>query len=310
MPCFPAIYSEEFLDHDTGAFHPECAGRLRAIVDRLKAMPWADAIEWVAPTPAGDREILRDLYRVHHPDYVAAVRQLAERGGGFLDGDTVVSPRSYEVALLAVSAWLDGVDRVLATAQPAFALARPPGHHARPRTGMGFCLFNNAAIAALYALEREEVRRVAILDWDVHHGNGTQEAIWNRPDIAYISTHQAPFYPGTGRTEERGAHGNVLNFPLPAGSTIADLQPLFASQIVPFLQGFQPDLLIVSAGFDANADDPLAEILLQPQDYGTLTDLCLEVTRKILFGLEGGYDFNSLSCSVAIAIERCLVGQA
>lgn len=224
-----------------------------------------------------------------------------------LDMDTPVSPQSYDIALLAVSAWLDGVDRVLASGEPAFVLARPPGHHATRTTGMGFCLFANAAIAAYYALEKPDVNRVAILDWDVHHGNGTQAIVERNPQIIYCSLHQFPCYPGTGAASDRGMHDNVLNLPLPAGSTLADYQPLFASKIVPFLSEFQPDLLLISAGYDANKDDPLASISLQPQDYGVFTDYCLKITRRILFGLEGGYDLQALAKSVVATLESCLL---
>ncbi len=304
--AFPVIYSDVFLQHDPGLLHPEKPGRLTASVQALQTAPFAAQLVWQTPTPLLTREVLPWVLRVHHEGYVRAVNRLAEAGGGRIDSDTPISAQSYEVALLAVSAWLDGVEQVLGSGEPALVLARPPGHHALPQTGMGFCVFANAAIAALYALSQPGVQRVAILDWDVHHGNGTQEIVWNQPQIAYISTHQAPLYPGTGRADERGAHGNVLNLPMNSGSTLSDYQPVFEQTILPFLREFAPDLLIVSAGFDANHDDPLASISLRPKDYGLFTDLCLGLTRKILFGLEGGYDFNSLGQSVVAVVERCL----
>lgn len=211
------------------------------------------------------------------------------------------------MALLAVSAWLDGVEAVLKSANPAFVLARPPGHHAESDAGMGFCLFSNAAIAAFFALEQPGINRVAILDWDVHHGNGTQAIVESEARIAYCSLHQYPCYPGTGRATERGFHNNVLNLPVPPGSDIAVYQPLFERQVIPFLANFQADLLIVSAGYDGNAADPLASINLQPEDYALFTNYCLGLTRKILFGLEGGYDFDTLSQSVVATIEPCLL---
>jgi acetoin utilization deacetylase AcuC-like enzyme len=238
------------------------------------------------------------------------VRQVAERGGGRLDPDTTLSPESYAVACLAVNAWLDGVDAVLGTQQPAFVLARPPGHHALPDQGMGFCLFANAAIAALYALAQTGIQRVAILDWDVHHGNGTQAIVESHPQIAYCSLHQYPFYPGTGSPQETGSHGTGLNIPVAAGSTIVEYEAVFQSQVMPFLRGFAPDLLIVSAGFDANQDDPLAEVSLRPQDYAPLTTHCLNLTSKIVFGLEGGYDLPSLAASVEATIATCLSNTA
>jgi acetoin utilization deacetylase AcuC-like enzyme len=305
---FPIFYSDEFLEHDTGSYHPERSGRLTAITQLLQVQPWADHLDWRLPTPVlaqGDR-LTRALHQIHPERYVRAVQHLSESGGGHIDPDTVASPRSYDVAQLAVSAWLDGVDSVLASGQPAFVAARPPGHHALPERGMGFCIFANAAIAAHYALQQPEVHRVAIVDWDVHHGNGTQAIVEANPAIAFCSLHEFPQYPGTGAADERGQHNNVLNFPMRAGSTITDYLPHFDQNMIPFLRHFQPDLLIVSAGYDANQADPLAGIALQPQDYGVLTDRCLQVTRRILFGLEGGYDFAALAASVAATIDRCL----
>ncbi|WP_414754601.1 histone deacetylase [Anabaena sp. CCY 9910] len=304
---FPVIYSDEFLDHKTGKYHPESPERLTAIVNAIKQAAFAEKITWVEPTPALENSsVMPLLVKVHSPGYVNKVREIATTGGGYLDGDTPVSPRSYDVALLAVSAWLNGMDAVLESANPAFVLARPPGHHAEGDAGMGFCLFSNAAIAAYYALEQPGINRVAIIDWDVHHGNGTQAIVEVNPQIAYCSLHQYPCYPGTGRATEKGFHNNVLNLPVPPGSDLAVYQPLWEKKIIPFLSEFQPDLLIVSAGYDGNADDPLASVNLQPQDYGLFSNYCLGITRKILFGLEGGYDLPTLSQSVLATIASCL----
>ena len=302
----PVIYSDEFLKHDTGRFHPERSERLSAIVKALKAAPWADKIDWQLPTPVETRPLMPLLQQIHAQRYIETVQQIASRGGGMLDADTPISSRSYDIALLAVSAWLDGVDDVLATGNPAFVLARPPGHHAERATGMGFCLFSNAAIAAYYALEQPSIQRVAILDWDVHHGNGTQDIVENDPRILYCSLHQSPCYPGTGKASERGKHNNVLNLPMSPGSTLAEYQPMFEQKVMPFFKEFQPDLLIVSAGYDANADDPLAGIALQPEDYGLFSNYCLQLTRRIVFGLEGGYHLTALAQSVVATIESCL----
>lgn len=300
------LYSPAFLEHDTGAYHPENAGRLEAVTSALKLAKWADHLHWREPTPVAERDVMPWVLKLHNPRYIEALKHLTAQGGGHLDGDTPISRHSLDVALLAVSAWLDGVDGVLEQGESAFVLARPPGHHAVRDRGMGFCLFSNAAIAAHYALEKPGVNRVAILDWDVHHGNGTQELMQDHAQIAYCSLHQSPGYPGTGFSEERGMHNNVLNLPVSPGSTVADYAPLFETRVVPFFKEFQPDLLIVSAGYDANQADPLAGVALQPQDYGVFTEYCLQVTPNILFGLEGGYDYGALSQSVLATIEARL----
>jgi acetoin utilization deacetylase AcuC-like enzyme len=303
----PVIYSDEFLNHETGRFHPERPERLRAIVGALKATTWADQIEWQLPTPVEQRSVMPLLEQVHSQNYIDLVKSIARRGGGLLDADTPISPESYQVALLAVNAWLDGVDRAMATNNPAFVLARPPGHHAERNRGMGFCLFSNAAIASYYALQQPNIERVAILDWDVHHGNGTQDIVESQPNIAYCSLHQSPCYPGTGAASESGQYNNVLNIPMPIGSNLVDYQPMFEEKVMPFLHNFQPDLLLVSAGYDANSADPLAGIALEPEDYGLFTEYCLQLTRRIVFGLEGGYHLAALAQSVIATIEKCLV---
>ncbi|MGB3296613.1 MAG: histone deacetylase [Phormidesmis sp.] len=308
---FPVFYSDRFAGHNTGIGHPENASRLSAIVEHLKNCQrsqlnehkWADKISWVEPS---DRAVLPHIHRVHSAAYVSALKAFAERGGGYLDSDTVMSPESYDLALLAVAAWLDGVDWVWQQRASAFALVRPPGHHAEKDRGMGFCLLSNAAIAAHYALSCLKVGRVAILDWDVHHGNGTQALVEGNPNIAYCSFHQSPAYPGTGLSGETGQHSNVLNLPLPPGSRIEDYQKLWAAQAQPFLAGFGAELMIVSAGYDANSADPLASIMLQPEDYSWFTQACLQFDVPLLLGLEGGYDFAALAQSVAATI-RCAV---
>ena len=301
------IYSPEFLEHDTGFGHPETTARLTAIAEALKSAPWSDRLTWHLPPPTANTKVLSCIQKVHTQEHIDRIQRVAQQGGGYLDGDTPISARSYKVALLAVSAWLNGIDRILKNKKPAFVLARPPGHHATRNTAMGFCLFSNAAIAAEYALTKPQINRVGILDWDVHHGNGTEAIVRDNPQIAYCSLHQHPCYPGTGSDRgDFGKHRNILNLPMSAKSKITEYQSGFERQVMPFFQKFAPDILIVSAGYDANHRDPLANISLQPQDYCVLTKYVLQITKYPLFGLEGGYDFDSLAKSVTATIEACL----
>ena len=302
----PILYSDKFLCHDTGYGHPEKARRLEFIVKALKDAPWSSQLEWLVPQSCEERNPIPWIEKVHHPNHIKSVENLAVRGGGQLDPDTIVSPQTYDVALLAVNAWLDGVDQVLHRHSPAFVAARPPGHHAMPNYGMGFCIFNNVAIAAHYALSLPTINRVAILDWDVHHGNGTQAIAENQKDMYYCSLHQAPFYPGTGCETETGQFGNILNVPIAAGSTIEQYEVQMQDKVLPFLKDAKPDVLLVSAGYDALKVDPLAEVALQPEDYRILTHQCFEVTSSILFGLEGGYQCEALAQSVQETLAVCL----
>jgi acetoin utilization deacetylase AcuC-like enzyme len=300
------IYSDNFLKHETGSFHPECPARLTAIVQALKKAPWHDQLDWQSPTPLEQRDVLPAIQKLHTPTYIERVKAIAASGGGGLEPDTPISPQSYQVALLAVSAWLDGVDYVQKHQKPAFVVARPPGHHAISNRGMGFCLFSNAAIAAYYALTLPGIERVGILDWDVHHGNGTESLVEDNPHILYCSIHQSPAYPGTGREGDRGKHENILNIPMLPGSNFKDYQPIFENQILPFLAAFQPQLMIISAGYDANRADPLADINLEPADYGQFSHYLSSLTSHLLFGLEGGYDLDALALSVVETIAPLL----
>jgi acetoin utilization deacetylase AcuC-like enzyme len=300
------IFSEQFLDHKTGRYHPESPQRLTAIRTNLLASLGSDRLHWLEPTPVNESEAMEWVSKIHDVNYIQQIKTIAKRGGGKLDEDTPVSVKSYDVALLAVSAWLDGVNQVLSSNEPCFILARPPGHHATAKMGMGFCLFSNAAIAANYALSQNGVQKVAILDWDVHHGNGTEDIIAHNPHIIYCSLHQYPCYPGTGKESDRGFYDNVLNIPVKAGSTIKEYELYFQEKVIPFISKFAPDLLIISAGYDANHLDPLAGVSLFPQDYYTLTKHCLNLTKKIVFGLEGGYHLEALAESVEQTILACL----
>ncbi|MGB0563132.1 MAG: histone deacetylase family protein [Spirulinaceae cyanobacterium] len=299
------IYSDRFLDHKTGSWHPESPARLEAIVAALKQVSWASQLQWQDPTPLAGRDPLPWIAQCHSQDYIERLEQLASQPGGvMLDPDTAVS--DYEVVLLAVNAWLDGVDQVVDSNRYAFVAARPPGHHAERDRGMGFCLLSNAAIAAHYALSLPQIQRVGILDWDVHHGNGTQHIVETNGAIAYCSLHQSPCYPGTGQASEQGNFNNVCNIPLFPGCVFADYEAPFEQQVLPFFQNFKPDLLIVSAGYDANHADQLAAMHLKPEDYGRFTEMILALDVPILFGLEGGYDLEALGQSVVATIGTCL----
>lgn len=303
------IYSEQFLDHDTGRPHPESFRRLVSITDALKDVPWKTQLQWHEPTSITERDPLPWILRLHTAAYLANLKAMAEAGGDRWDQDTVISPRSYEVALLAVNACLDGVDQVLATEEMgetgeiAFALIRPPGHHAVRDNAMGFCLLGNGAIAAEYALTQEKIKRVAILDWDVHHGNGTEALVEDNPDILYCSLHQDPAYPGTGPARFTGRQNNILNIPLAPSQDGFAYRTAFEQKILPRLQDFQPDFLIVSAGYDATAQDPLAGMNLDPADYKTFSEYCQTLNCPILFVLEGGYHLKALAESVIATLE-------
>ncbi len=293
------VYSEKFLLHETGRHHPERPARVSACAEALRGLP----LDWLAPRLAS----LEELAWIHPRSYLSQVEHLAQKGGGMLDADTPLSPASYEVARFSAGAWLVGVDQVVDHKTSTFVLARPPGHHARPDQGMGFCIFGNAALAAYYAIKVKKLNRVAVLDWDVHHGNGTQEMLENQPQMAYCSLHQLPCYPGTGFAQEEGLYKNILNIPLAAGTSRPAYRQVFSQPVIPFLAEFAPDLLIISAGFDATRADPLAQMLLEPEDYAYFTQQCLAITPQLLIGLEGGYDLDALSQSVVQVVQTLIL---
>ena len=291
------FYHPDFLNHITGVGHPERPDRLRACVSSLESSDFANQLEWKSPIPATEEE----LNWVHTEEHIEHIKDICHSGGGYLDSDTMACPKSYDIAKKSAGAWLAGVNEVL-DGNSAFVLSRPPGHHAEKNRAMGFCLFSNAALAAAAALKQNGVNKICILDWDVHHGNGTQSIIQNNPDIYYVSVHQFPFYPGTGSHRETGQHNNVLNCPLPAGIGSADYRKKFDEAVIPFIQKSDPDLLIISAGFDAHRRDPMASINLETDDFAYMTKKLQSIQPHLLVGLEGGYDLHALGeCCEAVA---------
>ena len=305
------ITSDRFADHLTPPGHPERTER--AEVMQVVAAEWRQrGGEVVEPCPASDEQ----LTRVHDAEYVSLIRETAGRAVA-LDPDTVTSPDSYDVACLAAGAACDAVDAVVnGRADRACALVRPPGHHAERRRAMGFCLFNNAAVAAAHARARG-LARVAIVDFDVHHGNGTQSTFYDDPSVLYISSHQFPFYPGTGAAGEIGSgagEGFTVNIPLDAGCTDADYELVYRRIALPVLRQYKPDVILVSAGFDAHEHDPLAGMRMTTGGFGRLVALIAggadEVCRGRLVAVtEGGYDLPALAASLRATV-RVLAGES
>jgi acetoin utilization deacetylase AcuC-like enzyme len=295
------------LLHDTGYGHPENADRLRAINDALASPSFNELKREEAPLAD-----LADIERVHPKAYVEMVRaSIPKRDHKFLDADTVVSPGSWNAALRAVGAALHAVDQVVAgKADNAFCAVRPPGHHAEPSRAMGFCLFSTVAIAAEHARAKHGANRVAVIDFDVHHGNGTQAAFWTDKDLFYGSTHQMPLFPGTGALSETGV-GNIFNAPLKPGDDGVKFREAFETRILPALDAFAPDLILVSAGFDAHLKDPLAQLRLVEADFAWVTEQLLEAAARhsggrLVSSLEGGYDLDALAKSTATHVETLM----
>jgi len=298
-----------FLDHDTGEHHPERPDRLRAVLAALDDDAFAGLARTEAPIAT-----LEELTRVHPPDYVRAILGIRPPEGelAMIDGDTVMSARSAEAASRAAGAVVAGVDAVLGgRANNAFAAVRPPGHHATPDTPGGFCLFNNVAIGARHAQAKYRVGRVAILDFDVHHGQGTQAVVEPDPSLFYGSTHQYPLYPGTGSARERGIDNNVVNVPLGPNSGSEELRTAWGDRILPALDRFAPELVIVSAGFDAHRRYPLAQLRLETEDFAWISDELLAIARRhaggrLVSDLEGGYDLDALAASAAAHVQALM----
>jgi acetoin utilization deacetylase AcuC-like enzyme len=295
------------LDHDMGAGHPERPARLEAILAALRAPDF---------TPLGWREAPRadidQIARAHPRAYVEAILDAVPRSGRVtLDADTSLSAGSGEAALRAAGAVCTAVDAVAAgEASNAFCAVRPPGHHAEPATAMGFCLFNNVAIGAQQARSRHRLKRIAVMDFDVHHGNGTQVMFEKDPELFYASTHQMPLYPGSGAAAETGC-GNICNAPLPPNSGSAEFRAAMKGRVLPAIDAFRPDMILVSAGFDAHRADPLANLRLEEADYGWATDELLALASRhcggrVVSTLEGGYDLAALAASAAAHVRQLM----
>ncbi|RWA87093.1 histone deacetylase family protein [Mesorhizobium sp.] len=298
-----------FLEHLTPPGHPERPDRLRAI-ERVLDDEAFSALDRVK-APKGDEATI--LY-AHPADFVARVRAAIPASGIVsIDADTSASPKSWEAAVTAIGAANAAIDDVFeGRAANVFVAGRPPGHHAEKTTAMGFCLFNTAAIAARHAQKKHQAERVAIVDWDVHHGNGTQDIFWDDPSVLYCSTHQMPLYPGTGAKSETGA-GNIVNAPLAPSTGSETFRDAFLSRVLPSVDAFAPDLIIISAGFDAHHRDPLAEINLTEDDFDWATGQLMDRAgrhggNRLVSLLEGGYDLQGLAFSVAAHVGRLMKG--
>ena len=296
---------ESSLAHDTGPYHPECPARLRSVLKALDQRALSDLLREEAPEATA-----AEIARAHPGSYVDDIKAaVPHQGLRNLDGDTVISPGSADAMVRAAGAAVRAVNAVAkGEVANAFCAVRPPGHHAESARPMGFCLVNNAAVAALHARAAHGLRRIAVIDFDVHHGNGTQDIFWDDAEAFYGSTHQFPFYPGTGSRRERGAHGNVVNVPLAAGDRGDVFRGGLRDEILPALTAFGPDFLVISAGFDAHIDDPLGQLRLTETDFAWATAAIMDIARSACGGrvvsvLEGGYNLDALADCVTAHVE-------
>ena len=309
MPRSAIVADPVFLKHQPGPYHPESPQRLKTLLDLAGEVVGGSAGFELLPLRAAVQE---ELELGHGSGYIDLVRSTSEHNRFALDGDTITCRDSFGVALMAVGGFLQLLDAMAASDyRNGFTMVRPPGHHALRDRGMGFCLFNTVAIGARYLQKTHGARRVAIMDWDVHHGNGSQDAFYDDPSVLFLSTHQYPYYPGTGAADEVGSgkgEGYTVNVPLPAGCGDAEYLAVFREIIVPVIERYEPDWLLVSAGFDSHRDDPLAAMNVTERGFGVMANALLELARKhaggkIAFLLEGGYDLSALRNSVATVLE-------
>ena len=299
------VYHPTFLEHNPGKGHPECAERLIASMKHLHTPPWFGQLKSITPVTAN----LDWIATVHDMDYIRRARTTAQVGADYLDcADVGICRDSYKIALLAAGAPLILADGIIKDdLKNGFCLVRPPGHHAEADTALGFCLFNNIAITTRYLQKQYGVEKILILDWDVHHGNGTQHTFEEDPSVLYISTHQFPYYPGAGASYETGrgrGDGATLNCPMPAGSTDMNYESVFTDTILPKIHAFKPEFVLISAGFDAHRDDPLGQINLSMEFFGWMTERVMEMADQYCNGrvisiLEGGYNLKALALYIA-----------
>ncbi|MDN3511198.1 MAG: histone deacetylase [Candidatus Jettenia sp. CY-1] len=306
------MYDNIFLKHDTGHGHPENAKRLENTLKHLKATGLWDQLRVEKPRAAS----LEEIGLIHAENYIQTIKQIANTGGQ-LDSDTIISAASYDAAVHAVGAPLAAIDFIMKGEEKnAFCLIRPPGHHATPARGMGFCLFNNVAVAAKYIQSKYKLERVFIIDWDVHHGNGTQDAFFNDPTILYFSMHRYPFYPGSGRKEESGwdkGEGFTINVPVPANISSQRYIELFTDVIKKNADQFIPEFIIISAGFDTYKKDPIGGLNLDREDFRILTEIVIRTAQKYCNGrlvscLEGGYNLSDLPLCIEAHLKALLQG--
>ena len=301
------ITSNTYQNHNTGDGHPEKIDRVTAIIDNLKKLNKKNLI-WKKPSKY-KRELLENT---HNKDYINFVeKSFPEKGLSFLDGDTIISPGSKEATTDAVGSIITAIDGVQNKEfHNAFCAVRPPGHHAERNKAMGFCIYNNVAVGAHYLLEKYKFNKVAIIDFDVHHGNGTQDIFYDNEKVLYISTHQYPYYPGTGDEKEKGKYNNIFNIPLPAGTTSEEYLNAYEF-VLKRIKEFKPEFILLSAGFDAHKDDPLAQFQLTSKDFYNLTKRTLNLAKlycegKVVSILEGGYDLNALQESTEMHVNALL----
>jgi len=301
------ITTDTYLNHDTGQGHPERADRVTVIIEHLKKLKSKNLI-WKKPTKFD----LKYLQLAHDRNYLNDVKNsFPKQGLNFLDGDTILSPGSKEATKDAVGSIITAIDGVMKKDfRNAFCAVRPPGHHAEKQKAMGFCVYNNVAVGAYYLIEKYNLSKVAIIDFDVHHGNGTQDIFYDNEKVLYISTHQYPYYPGSGAENEKGKFKNIFNIPLPAGTTSEEYLNAYEF-VLKKIKEFKPEFILFSAGFDAHKDDPLAQFQLKSKDFYDLTKRTLELSKvycdgKVVSILEGGYDLSALQESTEMHVKALI----